>query len=194
MALYNPKVVISAAPGITDYLYLVLYEASNPTVPVANSGQIAPPHVASLQIPFYNLQPVIHLATLFRTNGVDVVGTEIANFQLDPQYPGVEIHTPWFIKADETSGFDSGGHVFTDPTNELAGWDYTVDIRQTFGRLDEGRGEISKSTKLIPSTKKTMGGGWSPIEVFIELDDTKEKRIVNKSKIRGSGENDKRYR
>lgn len=132
---YNPQISISAAPGVTQYLYLVLYEALTPTVPVANSGQLAPPHNSSRQLVFYNLRPVIHLASLFITNGVDVVGTLIANFELDPRFPAVEIRPDWHIYADETDGFESGTNFFADPTEYLDGWDYSLEVRG-FGTLD----------------------------------------------------------
>lgn len=135
MPTYSPQITISAAPGVTDYLYLVLYEASAPNTPVANSGQLAPPHNASVQIQFTGLSPVIHLAKLFVTDGISTTGTIIANFSIDPRYPGVELKAPWFIYADIEPGFDSGSNQFTDPDGELDGWDYSVDIRG-FGLLD----------------------------------------------------------
>ena len=71
MATYNPKISLSAAPGVTGYLYLVLYEATSPTSPVANSGQIAPPHNASVQIQFNGLNPVNHMSqSFFETDGI----------------------------------------------------------------------------------------------------------------------------
>jgi hypothetical protein len=132
---YNPQIVISAAPGITDYLYMVLYEATAPLTPVANSGQLAPPHNASRQLQFINLNPVIHLVKLFVTDGVSTTGTIIANFSIDPRFPGTEIKLPWHIYADTEPGFDSGTVFFSDPDNVLEGWDYTVDIRG-MGKLD----------------------------------------------------------
>lgn len=135
MGLYNPQIIISAAPGITDYLYMVLYEASAPNTPVANSAQFAPPHNASRQIQFIDLNPVIHLVNLFVTDGVSTTGTIIANFSIDPRFPGAEVRLPLYIYGDVTPGFDSGGNVFTDPDGVLDGWDYTVDIRG-MGLLD----------------------------------------------------------
>lgn len=151
--LYNPQIIISAAPGITEYLYLVLYEATAPNTPVANSGQLAPPHNASVQIQFIDLNPVIHLAKLFVTDGVSTDGTIIANFSIDPRFPGVELKAPWFIYADTEPGFDSGTDVFTDPDGVLEGWDYTVDIR--------GMGLLDPDTELDqtpPGYQVTIAG------------------------------------
>lgn len=128
---YNPKVVITAAPGILGYLYLVLYEATSPTVPVANSGQIPPPHVTSEQLQFTGLNPVIHLGKLFETDGVSTVGTLLANFSIDPAFLGVEIRPDLFLKADDAGspGFVSGVNYYTAPDDNLLGWDYTLAIR-----------------------------------------------------------------
>ncbi len=129
MATFDPRISISSASGITGYLYMVLYEASSPNVPVANSGQLAPPHAASRQLQFTGLNPVIHLFKLFETNGVATTGTLLANGSLDPRYPGVEVRADLHIKAGTTSGFPVGGRKYTDPTSSLAGWDYSLEIK-----------------------------------------------------------------
>jgi len=133
--LYNPQITISAAPGITGYLRLALFEASAPTVEVAASDQLAPPHVASRQLQFLDLDPVIHIARLYVTDGSNPTGTIIATFSIDPRFPGVELKAPMFIYAGTTPGFDVGDFQFTDPDDELVGWDYSVDIRG-MGKLD----------------------------------------------------------
>lgn len=125
---YNPKLVVTAAPGILGYLYLVLYEASAPGVPVANSGQIAPPHDTSLQIPFNGLNPVVHLGKLFETDGVSTVGTLLANFEIDPAYPGFEIRPDLWLTAGDP-GFPEGGNSYVSPTDYLKGWDYDLFVR-----------------------------------------------------------------
>lgn len=135
MPTYNPQITISAAPGITSHLRLALYEATEPNAEVAASDQFAPPHFASRQIQFIGLNPVIHLAKLFATDGVSPTGTVIANFSIDPRYPGIELKAPMFIYAGTTPGFDVGTNEFTDPTDELDGWEYDVDIRG-MGRLN----------------------------------------------------------
>lgn len=140
MPLYNPQITISSAPGITDYLRLALYEATAPNAEVASSGQLAPPHNASRQLQFLSLNPVIHIAKLFVTDGISTTGTVIANFSIDPRYPGIELKAPWFIYAGVTDGFVVGANVFTDPTGELDGWDFDVDIR--------GMGRLNPETEL----------------------------------------------
>jgi hypothetical protein len=135
MATYNPKITLSSAPGITGYLYMVLYEATSPTVPVANSGQLAPPHGSSRQITFTGLNPVIHIVKLFETDGVSTTGTIRANFEIDPQFPGVEMRADLFIYAGVTSGFAVGDNKYVDPADSLDGWDYSLEI-PNYGTLD----------------------------------------------------------
>jgi hypothetical protein len=132
---YNPQIVISAAPGITGFLRLVLYEATAPNTEVAASEQLAPPHFTSRSIQFIGRRPVIHLAKLFVTDGVAPTGTLIADFAIDPRYPGVEVKAPLYIYAGQTPGFDVGENFFADPDGELDGWVIDVDIRG-FGRLN----------------------------------------------------------
>lgn len=131
MALYNPKLTISAAPGVTGYLYLVLYEASSPLSPVANSGQLAPPHNSSRQIQFTGLNPVIHIGKLFETDGSSTTGTVLANFSLDPQFSSFEVRPDLFIYGGDTEGFDVGSNVYADPADSLDGWDYSLEVNGT---------------------------------------------------------------
>ena len=135
MPTYNPQITISAAPGITGYLRLALFEATAPNTEVAASAQLAPPHNASRQLQFTGLNPVIHLAKLYVTDGISSTGTIVANFSLDPRFPGVELKAPLFIYADTQDGFDSGTTQFTDPDGLLEGWDYEVEDRG-FGTFD----------------------------------------------------------
>lgn len=126
---YNPKFTITAAPGVLGYLYLVLYEATAPNTPVANSGQLAPPHSTSRQIQFTNLNPVIHLFKLFETDGVSTSGTLLANGSIDPAYLGVEIRTPLYITAGTSEDFTPGLNYYLAPDDYLEGWEYSLEIR-----------------------------------------------------------------
>ncbi len=135
MATYNPKFSITAAPGVTGYLYLALAEASAPNTPVANSGQIAPPHNASRQIQITGLNPVIHIFTLYETDGVATTGTVLANGSIDPATLGVELRTPLFITGGVSEGFDAGTNYYLAPDDYLKGWDYLLEIRGQ-GTLD----------------------------------------------------------
>lgn len=156
---YNPQITISAAPGVTQYLRMALYEATAPTTEVAASSQLAPPHLSSRQLQFTGLNPVIHLVKLFVTDGLSTSGTIIANFSIDPRFPGVELKAPLYLYAGTTPGFATGDNKFTDPDGELEGWEYSVDVRG-FGQLDPNL-EIDKTAPgyevIIPSYELQAG-------------------------------------
>lgn len=128
MPTYNPTFSLSSAPGITGHLYGVVAEATSPNVPVANTGQLAPPHNSGRQLSFTGLNPVIHIFTLYETNGIATTGTIRLQFRFDPQFPGVEIRADLWIKAGTTPGFAVGDNKYVDPDDSLEGWDYTLDI------------------------------------------------------------------
>ena len=151
MPTYDPQITISAAPGITGYLRLALYEATAPNTEVAATAQLAPPHNASRQLQFIGLNPVIHIAKLFVTDGISTDGTVVANFSIDPRFPGVELKAPLFLYANASNGFDAGTNQFTDPDGELEGWDYEVEDRG-FGTLDP----VNELDKTSPGYRVTI--------------------------------------
>lgn len=161
MAKYNPRFSVTAAPGITGHMLLVLYEASSPNVPVAISDQLPPPHNASVQVQFLDLNPVVHIGKLFETNGVAQTGTVLANFSVDPQFSAVEIRSDLFIYAGTTEGFEVGSNTFTDPTDSLAGWEYSLEIRHT-GTIDpelEYEKDASGNPTILNDTEIAGGLG-----------------------------------
>lgn len=80
----------------------------------------------------------------------------------------IETRSPLFLTAGVTAGFDVDGNTYvnevTDDNSSLQGWDFTLDIRQSYGVLEPGvdyeyDGEET-ITILIPDYKIGDGEKW----------------------------------
>jgi hypothetical protein len=128
---------ISAAPAITtNYLVVAIYEASSPTT-VVDFQAYAAPHTSPRNISFTNVNPAVHIVKIFENTSGSVGGTIRHQFIYDPSFTNAEIKFDEFIVVGTTAGFDAGNTSFVPSDNRWDGWDYEIEIRQSFGQLQK---------------------------------------------------------
>lgn len=138
---------LSPAPSITsNYLVVAVYKTTAPAVVVDYKFQPAP-HTAIWNIAFTDLDPGTYQVITYEHNVNTPGGSIRHNFFYDPSFQSAQLRTDLFLKVGTTPNFNVDATDFHDTGDDqsLAGWEYEVDLRQSFGEMQPGV-EVQKFT------------------------------------------------
>lgn len=157
---------LSPAPSITtNFLVVAVYKTTAPLVVVDYKFYPAP-HTADQNVAFTDLDPGTYQVITYEHNVNTPGGSIRHNFFYDPSFQSAQIRVDLFLKVGTTPNLTVGQTDFHDTGNDqnLAGWQYEVDLRQSFGEL-QPTVEVQKFSDgfglLIP------GQTFQPDEIYI---------------------------